>query len=590
MATDSGIQSLLDLLGVVSPAGSNSKLSRTAGTSAANSSSKTLSDVNQIISQLSNTFGTTNTSQNTANTTTTNNTKTTSEYVAPEAVTALMTQILEGTSGLAQTASGQKSAGIYDSTANTQLINDLVARTAAYGASLNKSSTVSDTGSINSIGSNISDVVQNTHTNNRGTTDQRSGSTVNENTSGSTTGTSLLDSNNIGQLSGGQAAGIVAGGTILNKVGTAGINRGIDTILGKLGSIGSSDTNGVGLGGSGGSLGQAGDYGLGLDVASADDLALAFADGGRVPSKNQKKSTDSSTEQAIIDAGGAADLATDGVLLSQVFGNTSVTSPDISSSVSYGSSGYKDWVSDIQTNLKDMKWSDLQKRIDDDKAAKDTYIKSMPEEMVTQKDSGFDVAAFNSTASTQRIKGIPFDVTYGKRNGKDAILFDDPNGGGGVGGRYGVIQDDGKGGISIKKEKVEQGGDWLDKAVIAGLSVMTGGAAGAALGALGSTVASTIGKKLITTGINKAVIGKNNVSGATQYSDNIDKPAQYADGGDIPGHDLTGKDDITIKVTGGEYVVPTDVVDHVGEDVFDELVALFHTPKNSAKSIQNKKR
>lgn len=49
-------------------------------------------------------------------------------------------------------------------------------------------------------------------------------------------------------------------------------------------------------------------------------------------------------------------------------------------------------------------------------------------------------------------------------------------------------------------------------------------------------------------------------------------------GGKIPGHDLQGEDDVPINVSGGEYVIPTDVVDAVGHEFFDTLNKLFHKP------------
>lgn len=48
--------------------------------------------------------------------------------------------------------------------------------------------------------------------------------------------------------------------------------------------------------------------------------------------------------------------------------------------------------------------------------------------------------------------------------------------------------------------------------------------------------------------------------------------------GKMPGHDTKGKDKINIHVSGGEFVVPTDVVDHLGVDYFNRLVKQFHHP------------
>jgi hypothetical protein len=87
---------------------------------------------------------TTGTTQNSGGTTTSGS-KTTSSNVSQDAVNALVQQILEGSQGLAATASGQKRAGLYNSSTNQMLVNDLIARASAEGAKLNKSETTSVT-------------------------------------------------------------------------------------------------------------------------------------------------------------------------------------------------------------------------------------------------------------------------------------------------------------------------------------------------------------------------------------------------------------------------------------------------------------
>lgn len=71
----------------------------------------------------------------------TTGTVTTSESVSPDAVNAVVKSILEGNQGLAAVSSGQKKAGMYNSSTNMMLTNDLIARAAAEGAKLNKTST-----------------------------------------------------------------------------------------------------------------------------------------------------------------------------------------------------------------------------------------------------------------------------------------------------------------------------------------------------------------------------------------------------------------------------------------------------------------
>lgn len=59
--------------------------------------------------------------------------------------------------------------------------------------------------------------------------------------------------------------------------------------------------------------------------------------------------------------------------------------------------------------------------------------------------------------------------------------------------------------------------------------------------------------------------------------------AAYATGGRLPGHDTAGKDNVLAKIkgaaqpnvrlSGGEYIIPTATVDHYGEAFFDNLLA-----------------
>lgn len=63
-------------------------------------------------------------------TSTSGSTRTSGLDVSPQGVQALIDQILQGTNGLAAVSSGQKGAGLYDSTVNQQLTNDLTSRTA----------------------------------------------------------------------------------------------------------------------------------------------------------------------------------------------------------------------------------------------------------------------------------------------------------------------------------------------------------------------------------------------------------------------------------------------------------------------------
>lgn len=79
--------------------------------------------------------------------------QTTTSGVSPAGVTALIQQSLGGVNGLAQVQLGAKSAGLYNSSTNQLLTNDLVTRTAAAAAATNTTTTVKKNPQIS--GSNI---------------------------------------------------------------------------------------------------------------------------------------------------------------------------------------------------------------------------------------------------------------------------------------------------------------------------------------------------------------------------------------------------------------------------------------------------
>lgn len=68
-------------------------------------------------------------------------TSTSSEVVSNEKATALLKQILEGSGGLAAVSGAQKGAGLYNSTGNSLLTNDLLARSTANVAALSSQKT-----------------------------------------------------------------------------------------------------------------------------------------------------------------------------------------------------------------------------------------------------------------------------------------------------------------------------------------------------------------------------------------------------------------------------------------------------------------
>jgi len=82
-------------------------------------------------------------------------TTTTSSNISDEGVNALIQQILGGSQGLAAVAGGQKSAGLYNSTVNQQLTNDLITRTAGEVAKTKAGTTTKTTSPPQISGGNI---------------------------------------------------------------------------------------------------------------------------------------------------------------------------------------------------------------------------------------------------------------------------------------------------------------------------------------------------------------------------------------------------------------------------------------------------
>jgi hypothetical protein len=84
-------------------------------------------------------------------TSTSGTTQTTSETVSQDKTAALIKQIMEGTSGLSAVSSGQKAAGLYNSSTNQLLTNDLMARAAAQVAALSSTKTTQTSGTTQKV-------------------------------------------------------------------------------------------------------------------------------------------------------------------------------------------------------------------------------------------------------------------------------------------------------------------------------------------------------------------------------------------------------------------------------------------------------
>lgn len=99
-------------------------------------------------------FRGTTASNNTNSNRTLDTTTTDTEEVSPEKAMALLQQVLGGVQGLSAVSGGQKASGMYGSTVNQQLVNDLLARSTADVAALSSKKTQTQTGTINDAQSN----------------------------------------------------------------------------------------------------------------------------------------------------------------------------------------------------------------------------------------------------------------------------------------------------------------------------------------------------------------------------------------------------------------------------------------------------
>lgn len=102
-----------------------------------------------------------------------------------------------------------------------------------------------------------------------------------------------------------------------------------------------------------------------------------------------------------------------------------------------------------------------------------------------------------------------------------------------------------------------------------------GGFAGL-LGGTGSAIGNAIANTAINTALNAAT--KPDDMGEFTPKKKAQSQQYAANGGRLLGHDTTGKDAFTAKVGGGEVIIPTDVVDSLGEDFFESLISMYHKP------------
>lgn len=218
-----------------------------------------ISDITELLNLFRNQNTTQSGSQNSAGTsnqsTTGNTSSTVKNEVSGEALGALLQQILGGTQGLASVASGQKAAGLYNSTTNQQLSNDLISRSAGEVAKLNTATTTTGTNNQNVAGNTTN-----------GTT-----------TNNIAAKQAPLD---LGKTLAGVLAGQVlapAGKALSKKLGEYGTNITDSLFGGSSSGVGSFAGEGGGLGGAGGALGQGGDYGLSAALNSGAGTSASSA-------------------------------------------------------------------------------------------------------------------------------------------------------------------------------------------------------------------------------------------------------------------------------------------------------------------------
>lgn len=201
-------------------------------------------------------------------------TSTTSSNISSEGVDALIKQILSGTQGLAAVSGGQKSAGLYNSTTNQQLINDLITRTSGEVALRQAGTTTTQTNRTNPAlsGSNIISMLGSAGINKLVKSGAKAGG---KKLLQSETGAGLAESLGIGT---GVGNAVEAGGSLIGSDATAQLvtsaNATADPLSTFLGSLGYD------AGGIAGSLGAGALDGIASGSFGLDALgASLFGDG-----------------------------------------------------------------------------------------------------------------------------------------------------------------------------------------------------------------------------------------------------------------------------------------------------------------------
>ncbi len=473
-----------------------------------------ISDITDLINlfrgQSTNVSGNQNTS-GTSSSTVQNN-------VSPEGVNALVRQILEGSQGLANVASGQRGAGIYNSSTNRLLINDLTSRVAGEAAKLNASTTT--TGNTN-----------NNTTSNTNTTKEA-------------------------PLNAGKTALGMLANSILSPLAKAAGKKFTD--------FGSSVVDAIS---GGGNAGLSGGGGLDGDTTGLGGVSLEqFA-----PSS---QSAELLSSLANIDVGSAAETF-------------SVDPGDYTSTLgvddfagSFASEGVSALESSIMSSAGEEAGGEIFSwlfadggRVPNRKAGKYNELGSVAMSGSSSNEGAMGTA--NSTGPygggnmsgvlggiAQAAIGVAMGNPIGFAMGVANAASNSVNGQsllGSIASAFGFGNGEGNnaGGIGLGGAggSMGQGGDF-------------GGVSEGSYGG-GDAGGDSFGGEGSEGGNDGDGDGGGSIGGAGDG---------FKSGGPVPGHDTEGKDDIPIRVSGGEHIIPVDVVDALGPQFFDQLISMFHTP------------
>lgn len=191
-------------------------------------------------------------------TTTGPSTETTQTNLSMEGLDAVLRQILESNQGLASVASGQRRAGLYNSSANTLLTNDLITRAAGEVAKINAPQTRTSTGQRTvqeaplSIGKGLGTIAAGTLVNNILKSDKVKG---------------VID-RGLESFLGGGSGGSLGGGITAGASGAGGLD--IGSIFSGASGMGSNLGSGISAGGAGASM--AGGFSPASAAASIFDI------------------------------------------------------------------------------------------------------------------------------------------------------------------------------------------------------------------------------------------------------------------------------------------------------------------------------